>query len=355
MKNGEIPTASPPSAGDESLPDTDELRRLFLCAIAEDRIPKESIPAIVDRYVDVTASKSAIDRKNFWKLYAELVHWVRPATVFGLKVAESVDAEQRSDGNIQKKQRSIIKPPITSATIFMGGALAVVMVLQIYSLIGSSLLRDISSGNSSIEQIIIQEAQVRTSNNDLLEDQEPLKSIISQKETVGNRLVANYEMLDIWSFWFSSTVFGSIDVAKRAIAVEQLASLFLQAIALYLLPLFYGLLGASVFVLRRLHSELQHRNFSPTANNRYRLRYALGAVLGATAGLFFVPGASTGMPQDPAVLAVAAFVAGFAVEPVFSHLDAWVAALRKRTIPGKGTEQQAATTKARPSVDGIQV
>jgi hypothetical protein len=80
-------------------------------------------------------------------------------------------------------------------------------------------------------------------------------------------------------------------------------------------PLLLGALGASTYVVRLISEEIRGTTFSRTSPIRHVMRIALGALAGVIIGL---GGIATGAGLSSAALA---FIAGYAVEPVFSTLD----------------------------------
>ena len=88
-------------------------------------------------------------------------------------------------------------------------------------------------------------------------------------------------------------------------------------IALYnaVVPMFLGALGASTYVVRLISDQIRETTFSTTSPIRHVMRISLGALAGVIIGF---GGIVTGTGLSSAALA---FIAGYAVEPVFSTLD----------------------------------
>jgi hypothetical protein len=106
------------------------------------------------------------------------------------------------------------------------------------------------------------------------------------------------------------------------------AQLTLDALNTYVLALLFGLLGASVHVMRDIHRRLDDFTLTRVLLSRYKTRLILGAVAGPFIGLFVNPleGVTSSLNATPqltnhlAGLALA-FVAGFSVEVLFAALD----------------------------------
>jgi len=81
------------------------------------------------------------------------------------------------------------------------------------------------------------------------------------------------------------------------------------------LPLLLGLVGACAYVTRLISEQIKESTFSSTSSVRHVVRVALGALAGAIVGFGWI---GTGISASP--LAVA-FIAGYAIEPVFATFD----------------------------------
>jgi hypothetical protein len=81
------------------------------------------------------------------------------------------------------------------------------------------------------------------------------------------------------------------------------------------LPLLLGLVGACAYVTRLISEQIKESTFSSTSSVRHLVRVALGALAGAIVGFGWI---GTGVSASP--LAVA-FIAGYAIEPVFATVD----------------------------------
>jgi len=85
----------------------------------------------------------------------------------------------------------------------------------------------------------------------------------------------------------------------------------------WILPFLYGLLGASVFLMRSLLNE-------KTANLAFfpvLLRLALGGIAGLVIGWFSVPGAAANVTSISSIPFGIAFLAGFSIDTLFALLE----------------------------------
>jgi hypothetical protein len=102
---------------------------------------------------------------------------------------------------------------------------------------------------------------------------------------------------------------------RRSIAASQQNVFFLSSFYSALVPCLLGAIGACTYVLRMMTQQIANFTFSSTSPIRHLVRIALGALAGVAIGL---GGIATNSGLSAAALA---FVAGYAVEPVFSTLD----------------------------------
>ncbi len=81
------------------------------------------------------------------------------------------------------------------------------------------------------------------------------------------------------------------------------------------LVLLLGLVGASAYVTRLISEQIKESTFSRTSPIRHLVRVALGGLAGAIVGFGWI---SSGISASPLALA---FIAGYAIEPVFATVD----------------------------------
>lgn len=117
-----------------------------------------------------------------------------------------------------------------------------------------------------------------------------------------------------------------------------------------MLPVLYGLLGASVYLLRRYLGEGASEPDSNFGMRAY-LRLGLGGIAGLAIGWFWSP-TSAKAAMDVANLTTApfalAFVAGFSIELLFSILDRILAAVNPNTS-GAQNKNQADAVVPKPA------
>jgi len=98
-----------------------------------------------------------------------------------------------------------------------------------------------------------------------------------------------------------------------------------------LVPILLGTIGASAYVIRLISDQIKDTTFSQTSPIRHRVRVALGALGGAIIGLGLLPdGGLSGLSAG-----ALSFLAGYAVEPVFSTFDDIAKKFRRDDDPAK--------------------
>ncbi len=111
------------------------------------------------------------------------------------------------------------------------------------------------------------------------------------------------------------------------------ATLLLDFLSNYLLPLLYGWAGAMVYIVRRLTGEMSSLTFLP---GNLAVRAWLGCIAGLAIGWFYHPTTTTTTAESITNLGplALAFLAGFGVEIFFSMLDRFVNAFTEsRSAP----------------------
>lgn len=98
------------------------------------------------------------------------------------------------------------------------------------------------------------------------------------------------------------------------------AGFVLDILQSYILPLLYGLLGASTYVLRSMSTEIKDMQYSVDSNRGYILRLALGTLAGLIVGwfIFLLPGQTFLASISPFAVA---FLVGYNIEIIFSFMD----------------------------------
>ena len=121
---------------------------------------------------------------------------------------------------------------------------------------------------------------------------------------------------------------------REDIRVQQLARPALQVTSFYILPLVLGFLGAVTHVVRRMLDSLSSKSYMLANYRTYRLRVALGGLLGIISGIVIAPTEAHGQTFSVSLI-LFAFLVGYSVEFAFSIFD---------TLIEKGRQALKATT-----------
>ncbi|WP_157381159.1 hypothetical protein [Burkholderia ubonensis] len=108
------------------------------------------------------------------------------------------------------------------------------------------------------------------------------------------------------------------DIRAMAQNAQHTSDFLWSAIAVYLLPVLYAVLGTLAFILRDLCTRTRNQTYHAShAQCAYCTRMIVAVIVGTVIGLFdkFMDGSISASP-----LAIA-FVAGYAVDPFFAFID----------------------------------
>lgn len=292
---------------------------------------------ITDKEQAWTAEKEA----QFWVAYNSVSQAIRPVTTDSLRAA--TDTMQptyflfRLLGIKSYRSTSLAQNAVSRYT-WMGLFWVLLMLgIQIYSLIGNTLMNNISSTNQRMitleeeiaklnmlsgENVMLQIEQNTTKLDELSSDLQSSVELLSNWLTPVNAVILQdkYYKKDLLKEDKIKTL-GEKERISLMKKVQQVAQYPLLIASLYILPLLYGLLGAYAFVLRKLIEDTRRTVYTKESNLKYILRIHLGALAGLAVGLFFVPeDTSITLPISLSPLAVA-FLTGYSVEFFFSALD----------------------------------
>ncbi len=304
-------------------------------------ITEETIAGVVEarRHLRHGSELDAPAEVRFWKSFNELSSLIQPVSVSGLKSA--YEGVSRSG---HKARSSVLYYQIGSVVF-----LIIMLIFQAYLVMGSMLMEDIDRFDKKISELVqsrrnLQElvAEEKRANN------QELNRLELELDTYFNRRQASYDILDQWKpsnlligeglnpdTWSSTTALATTEIEMRFV---------LQIIQLYILPLFYGLLGGFAYVLRNLTGEVRNLTYSAESKVNYRLRLQLGALAGLAIGWFINPGVSLGSLSPLAL----AFLAGYSVEVLFSGMDRLINRFANpQELPRKRAREEESPVNAR--------
>lgn len=303
------------------------------------------------------------EEQSLWGLLDQLSEQAHPVSAASLRTAENLSNHRRFFFRTSNPARSQPEVAINWAVRWVFIALLMVMATQIYSLVGTKVFLEIDRLELERRTILERIDDLRAAA--IKPDDPRLRAIVGRYDDVDDRIKRNRSVIVEWNRpWLAVTrlpmVLGAapamadfspdpatgdpdVDGETRqrvaAIASDHQGRIALQAIALFILPTLYGLLGACAFILRRLTQQVETATLSHVSLLQLRMRQVLGLVLGAIIGLFYSDPTALGGGQPAATgsvslsLVALGFAAGYSVELTFSLIDGlidrWGASLRQ--------------------------
>lgn len=291
-------------------------------------IKPETLKAIEQGQATDPAHPLAADAKtNFFAAYSELAKLAAPVS------AESLRACSDDCGTPWKRWPWSVPRRISQAEravlrhhAWASLALALLLVVQIYWLIGATLISGVKRQDvhpapdqpAATTQASPTPAPTRT------EEAAPVDPVEEQ-----TRADTHLWLLSCWGmFWRWIPVlyrhfFPDSNIQSNPGWELYIGTKFvLQILQTYVLPLLYGWVGAMAFVLRSLIVAVKKKTFRVELNVEYRLRVYLGLLAGLVIGWFL---SSKGDAKQFGVAdltpAAVSFLAGYSVEIMFSTMD----------------------------------
>ncbi len=307
------------------------------------------------KYLDRENRWTAEDESIFWTAYNKISQVIKPVNIESIRA--SFDTLQdpnwlyRVLGLKSRRVTSLAQKGVRRYTWMALFWLVLMLTVQIYSLIGSTLMNNLTMTD---KQMRATEKEIADLN--VLGAGNPNAILnATQKQTelqvLGANLQNSAELLASWQKPINSLIlkdkYYSLDtlrsrskVAENGIInqdridiinrIRQVGQYPILIATLYVLPLLYGLLGAYAFVLRTLNEDIRNMVYSNDSDIKYVLRIHLGALAGLAVGLFFVPDDMTNyLPISLSPLALA-FLAGYSVEFFFTAMDRFISGIVQR-------------------------
>lgn len=300
------------------------------------------------------------DEIDFWVAFQVLAKAVEPVSIDSLRAA-SVH-EDTKIGWWSKlwgsKKKSMVEKSVSFYRRFALIAMIGMLVLQIYALIGTTLMSKWKSGNErmlEIEQRMQSLRLITASNPQDNSANNEMDNLVTEFDELSMEVQSSIHLLDDWlnvtyNFWSKTREelkeyvvqesapaegppieTGATDATANVYVVQQSNNLII-IFNQYILPLLYGLLGGFAFVLRSLAVESRNMTYTNTSKIKYGLRIHLGALAGLVIGFLWgdFQGQSFGVVESLSPLAVA-FLAGYSVDFLFRMLDSLISSTGKKT------------------------
>jgi hypothetical protein len=294
----------------------------------------------------------------FWRASSSIAKSIAPVTL------DSLDANRRS-GNQSAASRAARRFRVRTTI-----TLVALLVFQVYWLIGATLIGDLTTIQTRMSKLKEEEIALRQSANgsdpnrsshiselprNLAQIDSNLRAQQEERAEAEVNLIVlrNWNIPKVLLFWSQQPEFENVIVTKSGLSPNdvmeiQTAKIILTALIKYILPILYGALGASAYIVRVLSDEIRSVTYSEDTNIRYQLRFYLGAVAGLAIAWFTSESSdqqSIGILQSLSPLALA-FLAGYSVDLLFSLLDRIVLAFSGPAPSGPA--QQSTTVVAVP-------
>ena len=338
---------------------------------AERAIPVRK--TVVSRIVETARCQNEItveDEIAFWDAYKELAKELAPVTVDSII---STEGNVEAPGGRGARILAYLHPPSLARRttrlyrLFAIIALLLLIFMQVVWVAGVTITQDVVSfenvastlrkERAELEQAarygialqgtelsnvpafgfpLVDVLEVRTGADPQLRE---ISINITEAET---RAEASYTSLRNWNRrWqglmffltspFDDSEYNRLDRDAKNRLELSTATMFLEALSKYVLPLLFGFLGATAYVLRRLEQELKSFTFSSKSPTGYSLRLALGPLAGIAVGLLVVAGSDMTSGEVVEILSIStlgplalAFVAGYGVELIFAFMDRFI-------------------------------
>ena len=322
----------------------EDIQRLLAYSAERSRVTLDSDVIEAAVFVRRFAPKEldAAAEAKLWSVLNTLTSAVFPVTASSLRDMEALGYDE------VKSRRTIptAHAAVRQARWWLAGTFMGVLVVQIYAVVGTSILSEISRLDKEAESVANQIGDLKAKSG----PEGPgvnLDLFTARQMDLAAKLGAEQGLLEAWNrpwrgvtlspVWngVGETLLTGDAMRDQQIATEvpiQAAQAAVSALSVYVLPLLYGLLGASAFVLRRVADQIDSSTFSAVSIHRHRIRRVLGMVFGPTVVLLVGPteGLTRLIPLSTVALA---FVAGYGVEVVFALFDYWIEKLRNALKP----------------------
>ena len=286
---------------------------------------------------------------EFWNAYNTLANQVKPATVETIKV--NITPIKKNFLYALFNHNKVTLPKVIifrySSSAFI--LLALILLLQVYWLLGSGIIQQITKSEAELTAQQLKMDALSNEINHLYDmrkdiNSEATKSTLTiniesrekarqfekleeKRQIIATRTHTLYVTLEDTTLHLSDHALDQVE--DPYVLYFEFQKLINEFVFRYILPLLLGALGACVNILRRISIQIQNSTFSPDSGIRFLLRFCLGMIAGLTfSWLFQVNTTNTTITLSP--LAVA-FVVGYSVEILFTGLDKVISSLTGKT------------------------
>lgn len=249
--------------------------------------------------------------------------------------------------------------------IFAVGAFLSIVVLQTWWFSGTTSLRELDATRQQAEttrRSILEGSfstmQQLTNLQLLQEHQEELRSArTAYEKSLGALVVLLPEIVTMvpaagsqqdWSAEGRPT--RVVEPSNQALLTTQAAKTAVELLSVFVLPALYGLLGASLYVLRRAFNQLAAQTLTPSQMVVLNTRLLLGGAAGPLASLLVGKDVTDSLFSQVSPFALA-LVVGYSVDIFFASLDRLVDAVKswlRRSPTGSDSRSPGAAAANTP-------
>ena len=293
---------------------------------------------------------------EFWIVYKNLSKLITPVNIDSLKAAQETKIKQP---NLlqklfrRKRRRTIAHRSVRFYTAFSIFTMFLMLIIYIFFFIGTIRLNRIQKCNERMAEIDdrLDEIMLITG----IDNKNPsaeleYEQLLNEYTEIDDEKNSNIYLIEGWLLKFKAVLFvkdrekkedniektntepgppdtNPTDDINSKIGIIQEAQNYVIILGLYILPLFFGLLGAIAFVLRDLVNQTRKMLFSKELNINYTLRLILGTLAGLAVGLFWgdIKQQESFIFMESLGPLLIAFLSGLSVEYVFSGIEKLVA------------------------------
>ncbi len=305
---------------------------------------------------------------EFWMVYKQLSKLIYPVTIDSLNAAQ--ETEIREPTRLQKlfkieRKQTVARRSVKFHTIFAVSTMFIMLFIHIYFSIGTIRLNRVQKCNERISQIDLRYDELMLiTGTDMQNPSAEIERTRLENELyeINDEKKSNIKLLDEWLQIFKRTFLLNKKEEEKynhdeledeftpmlpgeqmnsTIETIQEAQNYALILGLYILPLFFGLLGAIAFVLRDLVLQTKKMIFSKESNLNYTLRLILGTLAGLAVGLFWsdIQQQQSFMMITSLSPLIVAFLAGLSVEYVFSGIEQVISNFIKKGVNGKNEKK----------------
>ncbi|HAI75599.1 MAG TPA: hypothetical protein DCM08_05075 [Microscillaceae bacterium] len=317
--------------------------------------PKIIENVVKAKYTEQNQTWTPEQETQFWETFHHLTRAVQPVTIESVLAAtqeQIVSIYWFSKLFRLKSKLTLASRAVRVHTFGAFLSLLLLLIFQVYFIIISSFIKEVDN----LQQ---ERNKLEDRNTQLLKMAEKDKNITFEIAKLGSmfdendsQIRVNLEMLGQWQYLIARYVFGStvsipkpsntnisaLNLSNQTYRKElqnygrvqlQVAQQIVNILQLYVLPLLYGMLGAYVFILRVLSKDVKQQTYSQDSEINYRLRISLGILAGLAVGLLFAPSETKSLSSLNLSPLSLAFVAGYAIEVLFTAIDQFITAISK--------------------------